>query len=89
VSPVRYKLGFITEDAILQSHRREDLRSYTAGTVRKCESLNFSQPHKQEMALCTHASHTQPVCHGATAHLTTEDVFGGTHSFSCLLVTGV
>jgi hypothetical protein len=29
VSPVRYELGFcITENGILHSHRREDLRSY-------------------------------------------------------------
>jgi hypothetical protein len=33
VSSVRYKLGFnITEDAILHSHRRENLKSYIALT---------------------------------------------------------
>jgi hypothetical protein len=31
VSPVKYKLGFyIPEDDILHSHRRENLKSYTA-----------------------------------------------------------
>jgi hypothetical protein len=31
VSPVRYELGsYITEDAILHSHRRENLKSYIA-----------------------------------------------------------
>jgi hypothetical protein len=30
VSPVRYELGFyISEDGILHSHRRENLKSYT------------------------------------------------------------
>jgi hypothetical protein len=34
VSPVRYKLGFyIPEDAILHSHRRGNLKSYTANVV--------------------------------------------------------
>jgi hypothetical protein len=33
VSPVRYDLGFhIPEEGILQSHRRENLRSYIALT---------------------------------------------------------
>jgi hypothetical protein len=33
VSLVRYELGFyIAEDAILHSHRRENLKSYTALT---------------------------------------------------------
>jgi hypothetical protein len=33
VSPVRYKLGYYTpEDGILQSHRREKLKSYIAIT---------------------------------------------------------
>jgi hypothetical protein len=33
VSPVRYELGFyIQEDAILHSHRRENLKSYIALT---------------------------------------------------------
>jgi hypothetical protein len=33
VSPVRHELGFyITEDAILHSHRREYLKSYIALT---------------------------------------------------------
>jgi hypothetical protein len=33
VSPVRYELGFyIPEDAILHSHRRENLKSYIALT---------------------------------------------------------
>jgi hypothetical protein len=31
VSPVKYELGFyIPEDAILHSHRRENIKSYTA-----------------------------------------------------------
>jgi hypothetical protein len=33
VSPVKYKLGFyITEDGIVHSHRRENLKSYIALT---------------------------------------------------------
>jgi hypothetical protein len=33
VSPVKYELGFyIPEDAILHSHRRENLKSYIALT---------------------------------------------------------
>jgi hypothetical protein len=32
MSPVKYELGFyIPEDAILQSHRRENLKSYIRG----------------------------------------------------------
>jgi hypothetical protein len=34
VSPVKYELGFYTpEDAILHSHRRENLKSYTVEHV--------------------------------------------------------
>jgi hypothetical protein len=34
MSPVRYELGsYIQKDAILHSHRREDLKSYIALTV--------------------------------------------------------
>jgi hypothetical protein len=32
VSPVRYELGFYIPEAILYSHRREKLKSYTALT---------------------------------------------------------
>jgi hypothetical protein len=33
VSPVRYELGpYVTEDDILHSHRRENLKSYTVTT---------------------------------------------------------
>jgi hypothetical protein len=41
VSPVRYELGFyIPEDAILHSHRRENLKSYEVTGVDSASDRN-------------------------------------------------
>jgi hypothetical protein len=42
MSPVRYELGFyIPEDAILHSHRRENLKSYNTTSRLRSRSNNF------------------------------------------------
>jgi hypothetical protein len=56
VTPVKYELGFyITEDGILHSHRRENLKSYTVIDFRgKCicfiTEMNSGLHNSQEEA---------------------------------------
>jgi hypothetical protein len=50
VSPVRYELGFyIPEDAILHSHRRENLKSYIALTGWALKRRRNVSPMKYEV----------------------------------------
>jgi hypothetical protein len=52
VSPVKYELGlYITEDAILHSHRRENLKSYIALTGWTLQRRRNVSPVKYELGL--------------------------------------
>jgi hypothetical protein len=52
VSPVRYELGYIPEDGILHSHRRENLKSYISLTGRTLYRRRNVSPLRYELGFC-------------------------------------
>jgi hypothetical protein len=61
VFPMRYELGFhISEDDILHSHRRENLKSYIASYNHSWRKLIYTYKYTQRYQICFMTSEPLP-----------------------------